>query len=352
MPQPSVSLACPFPFRDYPLITLAHGGGGKLTQQLVDQIFRPIFRSAALDLQHDGATLPFAGERLAFSTDSYVVKPLFFPGADIGKLAVTGTANDLAMCGAKPLYLSCGFILEEGLSTEVLVSVVSSMKQCADEIGLELVTGDTKVVERGRCDGLYLNTAGVGAVNHRLQISPASLRPGDAILLSGDLGRHGVAVLSKREGLQFETAIESDCAHLSPVVQDLLAEEIQIRCLRDLTRGGFATALVEIAEAASLRVRIDEALVPVGEEVRGACELLGLDPYYVANEGRFVAIVAKEDASRALAVMRKSPAARAAVTVGEVEAARNGRGIAAAKTALGVSRVLDRLSGEQLPRIC
>lgn len=348
----SFELSCPYPIQDYPIITLGHGGGGKLTQQLIDQIFRPVFGNASLEAQHDGATLQLPTGKVAFTTDSYVVQPLFFPGADIGKLAVTGTANDLAMCGARPLYLSCGFILEEGLSTEMLLRIVQSMKRSADEIGVQLVTGDTKVVERGKCDGIFINTAGIGAINHALNIAPSSVQPGDVIILSGDIGRHGIAVLSKREGLQFEVEIESDCAQLSPVVLDLLNEEVAVTCLRDLTRGGFATALVEIAEASAHTLKIQEVAVSVDEGVQGACEILGLDPFYVANEGRFIAFVAPADATRALAIMQRHEVSQAAVIVGDVAPGNSGRGLAVATTSLGVGRVLDRLSGEQLPRIC
>ena len=350
--MPEFALACPFPIEDYPMITLAHGGGGKLTTQLIDQIFRPIFAAAALDVQHDGATLPAVQGRLAFSTDSYVVKPLFFPGADIGKLAVVGTCNDLAMCGAKPLYLSCGFILEEGLSTQTLIEVVHSMKRAADEAGVRLVTGDTKVVEHGKCDGLYINTAGLGVLEYDRDIRPGAVSTGDLILLSGDIGRHGVAVLSKREGLEFESEIQSDCAHLSAVVSDMLGEGIRINCLRDLTRGGLATALVEIAQGSGCVLTIKESEVKVNPAVQGACEILGLDPLYVANEGRFIAFVAAADAERALAVLLRHEVSEQASIIGEVSAAVSGRGRAIAKTGFGSGRVLDSLSGEQLPRIC
>ncbi len=344
------SATCPLPVGDWPTITMAHGGGGKGMRQLLARVFLPAFRNPLLDQQHDGAVLTVGGQRLAFTTDSYVVRPLFFPGGDIGALAVNGTVNDLAMCGARPRWISAGFILEEGLPMETLRRVVSSMQQAAVEAGVELVTGDTKVVDRGKGDGMYLNTAGVGVVEHNIVVGPARVQPGDVVLLSGDVGRHGMAILSVREGLAFEGGIESDCAPLARLVAGLLDAGIEVHCLRDLTRGGLAAALNEIAETARVRIDLDEAAVPVREEVRGACEMLGLDPLYVANEGRFVAFVAPRDLTRALAVLHGHPLGQNASFIGSVVA--GSPGLVTLRSRLGVARILDLPSGDPLPRIC
>jgi hydrogenase expression/formation protein HypE len=344
------SLSCPVPIRDYPQVTLAHGGGGRLTQQLIENLFAPAFRNPLLDQKHDGAILEVGGQSLAFTTDSYVVHPLFFPGGDIGTLAVNGTVNDLAMCGARARWLSCGFILEEGLPMETLWRVVQSMQRAAAAAGVQIVTGDTKVVDKGRADGLYVNTAGVGVVASRTPILPGRVAPGDAVLVSGDVGRHGMAIMSVREGLQFETAIESDCAPLVAPVLALVEAGVEIHCLRDLTRGGLASALNEIASAAGVQVEVEESAIPVEEQVRGACEILGLDPFYVANEGRFAAFVAAGDAGRALEILRSHPQSKGAVQIGQVKG--RAAGLVTMKSRIGASRILDLLSGEQLPRIC
>lgn len=350
-PNPA-AFSCPAPLASASEIQLAHGGGGRLTQQLIDRVFAPAFRNAALDARHDGALLgaPPAGARLAFTTDSHVVSPLFFPSGDIGALAVHGTVNDLAMCGARPRWLSAGFILEEGLPITTLERVVASMGAAARAAGVEIVTGDTKVVERGKGDGLYVNTAGVGLIEHGLAIGPAAVRAGDVVLLSGDIGRHGMAILAQREGLAFESPIESDSAALWPAVEALLAAGVEVHCLRDLTRGGLATAVIEIAESAGLAVALDENAVPVSEPVRGACEILGLDPLYVANEGRFIAFVPAAQAELALAVLARTAPGGPPARIGEVRAAPGGQ--TTLRSVVGVERILDRLSGEQLPRIC
>jgi len=340
--------SCPIPLSDYPTVQLAHGGGGKLMQQLIGKMFRSVFGNELLDAEHDGAVFPMDSARMAFTTDSYVVHPLIFPGGDIGSLAVNGTVNDLAMCGARPLYLSCGFILEEGLPMETLWQIVQSMGAAAEQAGVKIVTGDTKVVDKGKGDGLFINTAGVGRVDHDLDISPASVVPGDVILLNGDLGRHGTAIMASREGLEFETSIESDCAPLHEPVHAMLEAGLPLHCLRDLTRGGLTSALVEIAETAAVHIHVDKNDVPVREEVRGACELLGLDPFYVANEGRMIAVVAETDADQALECMRKTqPDAR---RIGAVSKDPAGR--VTVSSEIGATRILDMLSGEQLPRIC
>ena len=344
------SLACPLPIEQYPQVLLAHGGGGRLMHQLIEQVFVGAFGNPLLDARHDGATFNLGGARIAFTTDSYVVRPLFFTGGDIGSLAVNGTVNDLAMCGAQPLYLSSAFILEEGLPVETLWRVVQSMRRAAGEAGVSLVTGDTKVVDRGKGDGIFINTAGVGIVEHGLDISPASVRSGDAILLSGDIGRHGIAIMAAREGLEFECAVESDCAPVADLVMWMLDAGVEVHCLRDLTRGGLTSALVEIAEAAGVRIQLDEQAVAVREDVRGACEILGFDPFYLANEGRFVAFVAPRDAGRALEIMRSHPSGGGAGLAGRV--AETGNPLVTLRSRIGTTRVLDMFSGEQLPRIC
>src|SRR3954470_1777581 len=302
-PQMQFAPVCPIPINEYPTIQMAHGGGGRLMHKLIEDFFVPAFQNPLLLDRHDGAVFDVGTARMAFTTDSYVVKPLFFPGGDIGSLAVTGTVNDLATCGARPLYLSAGFILEEGMETEKLWRIVQSMKRAADEAGVYLVTGDTKVVDRGKGDEIFINTAGVGVIEHELVIHPKAVQTGDAVILSGDIGRHGIAIMAAREGLEFETEITSDCAPLSPVVQNLLGEGIDIHCMRDLTRGGLASALIEISEVCDHQILIEEASIQVREDVRGACEILGFDPMYLANEGRFVLFVPEAQAERAIQIM-------------------------------------------------
>ena len=344
------TLQCPIPIADYPQVLMAHGGGGRLMNQLIERIFFTAFANPLLEGRHDGAVFSLPPGRVAFTTDSYVVQPLFFPGGDIGTLAVYGTVNDLAMCGARPLYLSAGFILEEGFAMESLWRVAQSMRRAADAAGVQIVTGDTKVVDRGKADGIFLNTAGVGVVPDGITLAPAAVRPGDAVLLSGDLGRHGIAIMAVREGLEFESPIESDCAPLVALVAGLLGIGVDVHCLRDLTRGGLASALVEIATTAGCGIRIAEVAIPVCEPVRGACEILGFDPLYVANEGRLVAFVAPGDAERALAALRAHPSGAGASRIGTVTAAD--AGLVLLESRIGGTRQVDLLSGEQLPRIC
>ena len=341
---------CAVPIGDHTHVLLAHGGGGRLTNQLIDGLFLPAFGNPSNHAHHDGAHLHIGGARLAFSTDSYVVRPMFFPGGDIGTLAINGTVNDLAMCGARPQFLSVGFVIEEGLPMDSLRRIVSSMQAAARAAGVTIVTGDTKVVDRGKGDGVYLNTAGVGLIEYHGQIAPASVRPGDVVLLSGDVGRHGMAVMAAREGLQFESNIESDCAPLTEPVLALIEAGITIHCLRDLTRGGVASATVEIAESTGLHIRMNELAIPIREDVRGACEILGFDPLYVANEGRFIAFVPESEAGRALDVLRRHPVSRDAVAIGTVSETQGG--LVTLKSRIGATRVVDMLSGEQLPRIC
>lgn len=345
-----MNLSCPIPIRDYPNVTLAHGGGGSLMRSLISKMIAPAFDAESAFLQHDSAVLPWPGGRLAYTTDSFVVRPLFFPGGDIGSLAINGTVNDLAMSGARPLYLTCAFILEEGLPMETLWRVVQSMQAAAKVAQVRIVTGDTKVVDKGHGDGIFINTSGIGVVEHPFDIHARSVEPGDAILVSGDIGRHGIAIMAVREGLSFESTIESDCAPLASTVLDLLGTGVHIRCLRDCTRGGLAASLAEIAETSGCHLEIDETALPVREEVRGACEMLGLDPLYVANEGRFVAFVPAAQAEKSLAVLRKGPDGETAAIIGRVTDKKPAR--ATLRNVIGATRVIDLLSGEQLPRIC
>jgi hydrogenase expression/formation protein HypE len=343
--------ACPVPLSDYPQILLAHGGGGKLTQRLIEQLFVPSFDNPALRELHDGAVMDLGGTKIAFSTDSFVVKPLFFPGGDIGSLAVHGTVNDLAMCGATPVALSAALILEEGLPMEDLRRIVESMRAAARACGVPIVTGDTKVVDRGNGDGAFVNVTGVGVVRPGITISPARARPGDVVFVSGEIAVHGIAIMSVREGLRFETDLVSDTAPLHGLVGALLdAVGDALHVLRDPTRGGVASTLNEIAAQAKAGIRLVERDIPVDEAVRGACEILGLDPLYVANEGKLLAIVAPEAADRALAALRSHPLGAKAARIGEVVAGPPGR--VTMKNRLGGERIVDLLTGEQLPRIC
>ena len=342
--------SCPVPREPGPCITLAHGGGGAIMHRLLERVFFTAFDNSLLRQRHDAARLEVNGARLAFTTDSYVVQPLFFPGGDIGSLAVHGTVNDLAMAGARPLYLSAGYIIEEGFPIETLEQVAVSMRRAADAAGVAIVTGDTKVIERRTGDGLFINTAGIGLIEHERVIAPERIRPGDALLINGDTGRHGIAIMATREGLEFEVAIESDSAPVSDLVLALLQEQIDVHCLRDLTRGGLASACNELAGAAGVEFQLREASVPVRDEVRGACELLGFDPLHVANEGRFLAVVASQDAPRALEIMQGHPQADSPAIIGTVAQGHPGR--VSLESVIGATRILDMLSGEQLPRIC
>ena len=355
MNQPTAAailgMSCPISIADYPQVQLAHGGGGRLTHMLIEKLFAAAFANPALAELHDGAVLEVPAGRIAVSTDSFVVSPLFFPGGDIGSLAVHGTVNDLAMCGARPLALTAGFILEEGLAMDDLWRVVRSLAAAAAEAGVAVVTGDTKVVDRGKGDGVFINTTGIGLVPEGVTIRPGAARPGDAVLVSGRIAEHGIAIMSVREGLAFETALVSDSAALHGLVAALLeACGADVHVLRDPTRGGISSALNEIAAASRAGIRLDEAAIPVGEAVRGACEVLGLDPLYVANEGKALAIVARPAAERALAALRAHPLGRDAAVIGEVVAEHPGK--VYLKSRVGGVRVVDMLSGEQLPRIC
>jgi hydrogenase expression/formation protein HypE len=341
---------CPAPVLDHPQIVLGHGSGGKLSADLVRKLFLPAFRNPYLERLDDQAVVELNGTRLAFTTDAFVVTPIFFPGGDIGRLAINGTVNDLAMSGARPLYIAAAFILEEGLLTDDLRRVIDSMRAAAMEAGVQLVTGDTKVVPRGKADQLFITTTGLGVLETPGDISADRARPGDQIVLSGTIGDHGIAVLSQRENLEFESSIESDTAPLHALVAGMLKASDQVHCLRDPTRGGLATTLNEIADRSGVGMEVKEADIPVREAVKGACEILGLDPLYVANEGKLVAVVAREAAGTVLEAMREHPLGRESRIIGEVVAGHPR--MVLAKTGIGGSRVLDSLLGEQLPRIC
>ncbi|MCL4296632.1 MAG: hydrogenase expression/formation protein HypE [Anaerolineae bacterium] len=342
--------SCPLPLRDHPNIILGHGGGGKLSAELIEHLFLPAFQNDLLSNLGDSTILNLNGARLAMSTDSFVVRPLFFPGGNIGELAINGTVNDISMSGARPLYLSAGFILEEGLPLDVLGRIVDSMAAAAQAAGVMLVTGDTKVVDKGHGDGVYINTSGIGLVPDGLEIGPHQARPGDVVLLSGTIGDHGMAIMSVREGLEFETTIESDTAALNGLVAAMLAVSPAIHVLRDPTRGGVASSLNEIAQRSGVGVQIDENKIPVNPAVRSACELLGMDPIFVANEGKLLAIVPPGSAEAVLAAMRGHPLGQQAAVIGRV--VEQHPGMLVARTGIGGTRVVPLQIGEQLPRIC
>ncbi len=343
--------SCPLPLADYPAIVMGHGGGGKLGSELVEHLFLPAFRNPALESLGDGAVLDLANGRIAMSSDSFVVRPLFFPGGSIGALAVNGTVNDLAVSGAEPRYLSASFILEEGLPLAQLAAIVEEMSRSARDAGVEIVTGDTKVVERGHGDGCYINTTGIGMRREGIAVGPQRAQAGDAILVSGTIGDHGMAIMSVREGLEFESPIRSDCAPLNGMIAEVLAAAgAAVHAMRDPTRGGLASTLNEIAQASRVGIAIDETKIPVRLEVQSACELLGLDPVYVANEGKAVFFVAPDAADRVLAVLRAHPLGRDAARIGHVCAEH--KGMLVARTAMGANRVIPMQIGEQLPRIC
>ncbi len=331
-------------------ITLAHGSGGKLTHELVRHLFLPNFNNPALSPLGDSAILQIAGVKFAFTTDSYVVKPLFFPGGDIGKLAVCGTINDLAVAGAKPLYLSAGFIIEEGFEMSLLEKIVLSMRETAASAGVDIVTGDTKVVERGNVDNIYINTSGIGAVVDGINLSLSSITAGDKIIVSGDVGDHGLAVISERESLGFSPSIKSDCAPLSGMIGKALASGARIKFMRDPTRGGLATTLNEFVTAQNFGIVIDEKSIPMNDGVRALSEILGYDPLYIANEGKVVIITSESDAGKVRDVLRQDPLGKNAEIIGEVTDTLPGK--VCLKTVIGGTRFIDMLVGDQLPRIC
>ncbi|MGB2602800.1 MAG: hydrogenase expression/formation protein HypE [Candidatus Sulfotelmatobacter sp.] len=347
-----MELSCPAPLPAKDTILLGHGSGGKLSAALIRDVFLPAFHNPVLALLDDQAIVNVNGQRLAITTDSFVVRPLFFPGGDIGSLAVHGTVNDLAMGGATPLFLTAAFIIEEGFPMEELRRVVNSLQGAAAQAGVLIVTGDTKVVEKGKGDGLFINTPGIGLVPEGVELSADRARPGDKVLLSGAIGDHGIAILAQREGLEFETQIQSDSAALHTLVAALLdvTSKPVIRCMRDPTRGGVSSTLNEIAQRSRVGIELEESSLPIHEQVRGACELLGLDPLYVANEGKLIAIVAPEAADALLQSMRHHPLGAEAQIVGTVK--QENQGLVTMRTPLGTTRIVDMLSGDQLPRIC
>ncbi len=344
------AFSCPVPLPARERILLGHGSGGKLSADLLQQVFLPALSNPVLDRLEDQAIVTVNGARLAVTTDSFVVKPLFFRGGDIGSLAVHGTINDLAMGGAVPLWLTAAFILEEGLPLESLKRVVASMHEAAARAGIPIITGDTKVVEKGSADSLFINTTGIGQVRDGILLSASQAQPGDVILVSGFLGDHGIAILAEREGLQFETQVNSDSAALHELVAKLLGATCEVRCLRDPTRGGLSSTLNEIAASSAVGMELDETAIPVREEVRGACEMLGLDPLYVANEGKLVAIVASQAAQDALHALQNHPLGKDAAIIGRVTG--DHRRMVVMRTPLGTTRIVDMLAGDQLPRIC
>jgi hydrogenase expression/formation protein HypE len=341
---------CPLPLQDYPRIVIGHGGGGKLSAELVEHLFLPAFQNAALSALGDASVLSLPPGRVAFTTDSFVVRPLFFPGGSIGDLAVNGTVNDLAMSGAQPLYLSAGFIIEEGLPMATLGGVVERMAAAARNAGVQLVTGDTKVVGKGHGDGLYINTAGIGVIPSGVQLGPNLARPGDCVLVSGTIGDHGMAIMSAREGLEFESVIRSDCAALNTLVEAILEFPEEVHVLRDPTRGGVAATLNEIARQSKVGIVLEEGSIPIEPDVQAACEVLGLDPLHVANEGKLIAIVAANAAASILGRMRQHPLGSRTTVIGQVT--EGNPGMLAARTSIGGMRIVPLQIGEQLPRIC
>ena len=344
------NLSCPLPALNDRFVVMGHGGGGRLSSELIDHIFVAAFKNRHLEALGDAAILSLPGQRIAFTTDSFVVRPLFFPGGCIGDLAVHGTINDLAMMGARPLYLTCAFILEEGLEIELLRRIASAMARAASEAGVAIVAGDTKVVDRGHGDGVFITTTGIGVLAEEMTLAPQQARPGDVLLVSGQLGTHGIAIMSVREGLQFETVIESDCASLHTLAADILAAAPGTRVMRDPTRGGLAASANEIARASQVGLELREQDLPVHPHVAAACEFLGLDPLYVANEGKLLAILPASQGEAALAAARAHPLGREARLIGQVVA--EPAGMVTLKTRLGGTRVVDLALGEQLPRIC
>ena len=346
----SGNFTCPIPKNEYDKILLAHGGGGSLSHHLISKMFLPQFDNELLNTQHDCAIFNSNGQKFAFTTDSYVIQPIFFPGGNIGELAINGTVNDLSVGGAKPIYLSAAFIIEEGFPIEDLWKIVLSMKDAADKAGVSIITGDTKVVEHGKGDKIFINTAGIGIVEDGIEISPKNCRPGDVIIINGSIADHGIAIMSARDGLSFETEIKSDTAPLNGLIQSVLNVSKNVHMMRDPTRGGLASTLKEIALSAKIGIEIDENKIPVKEEVKGACEILGFDPLYIANEGKVVLFVAEEDSQKILEVMKLHPYGKESEIIGKVVNEHNETVVM--KTLIGSKRIIEMITGEQLPRIC
>lgn len=345
-----IALNCPLPITDYDKVLLAHGGGGSLSHQLIHKMFFSQFNNEYLSVEHDSAMFNIDNSRLAFTTDSYVVKPIFFPGGNIGELAVNGTVNDIAMAGAVPKFISVGFIIEEGLPMEELWEIIVSMQKAAQTAGVKIVTGDTKVVDRGKGDKIFINTSGIGIIKNGVDIAPKNCKPGDTIIINGNIAEHGVTIMSAREGLEFETALQSDTAALNGLVESILNCSKNIHVLRDPTRGGLASSFNEIAAAANVGIEIIEDKIPISEDVKGACEILGLDPLYIANEGKVLVFVSSEDAGDILNTMKNHPLGKNSSIIGKVTSDHPGTVIM--KTTIGSKRIVDMISGEQLPRIC
>ena len=346
----SFDLTCPLPIANYDSVQMAHGGGGRLTHQLIEQMFFKQFKNDILEQAHDGAFLTMTSKNIAFTTDSFVINPIFFPGGNIGELAVNGTINDLVCCGAKPLYISIAFIIEEGFPMEELWQVVQSIKHAVDSAGVKIVTGDTKVVEKGKGDKIYINTTGIGEVYPDISISPQNAKPGDVIIINGNIADHGIAIMSNREGLAFETVIKSDTAALNHMMDGVFEKCKKIHVLRDPTRGGLASTLNEIALSSRVGITLFEDQLPVKEEVRGACEILGFDPLYVANEGKILIILPEEEALSVLESLRLHKFGRDCAIIGRIT--NTDPGLVKLKTIIGTTRMVDMISGEQLPRIC
>ncbi len=346
----NMNLACPIPKSDYETILMAHGGGGKMTQQLIEKMFLPVLGNEWLEQGHDGARIPHISGELAMTTDSFVVDPIFFPGGNIGDLAVNGTINDLICCGAEPLYISLALILEEGLLLEDLWKIVRSIDSAARNAGVSVITGDTKVVERGKGDKIYINTTGVGKVFPGVRISPENCQPGDVVIISGSIGDHGIAIMSERVGIFYDTPIKSDTASLSRMMLDVFQHQPNLHVLRDPTRGGVASALNEICQASGVGIRLYENQLQVSESVRGACELMGFDPLYVANEGKILVILPEEHAGQVLDIMRSHETGSMSRIIGHVTVDHGG--LLHMETTIGSTRIIDMISGEQLPRIC
>jgi hydrogenase expression/formation protein HypE len=345
-----MELNCPVPVTNYDRVLMAHGGGGKLMHQLIEKFISNELENEFLAQNHDGAILPVTGKKIAFTTDSFVVNPLFFPGGDIGDLAINGTVNDLVCCGAKPLYMSLAFIIEEGFLFEDLWRIIQSIKKAVQKAGIKIVTGDTKVVEKGKGDGIFINTTGIGELYPNQNINPLFCKEGDVVIINGGIADHGIAIISKREGLQFETDILSDTASLNTMMQEVFENCDQIHVLRDPTRGGLASSLNEIAQASNTGISLFENKLPIDESVKGACELLGFDPLYVANEGKILVILPADEANKVLQIMKKYPEGENSCLIGEVTGASPGK--VQLITTIGSRRVVDMISGEQLPRIC